>query len=110
MRNEVALVYQITAINRAWKHAREQWGDDSAVALMLRERKSSLQARLIRDCPGAAYLRPDTDNTDGESLYSVRLKLQVQLPNGINRYDAEHMPTRLAEELFSPAELAGIVK
>ncbi|WP_084784022.1 hypothetical protein [Marinobacterium aestuarii] len=110
MKDDVALVYQITSINRAWKRAREQWGEDSAIALMLRERKSSLQARLVRDSPDAVYLRSDTDNTDGEPLYSVRLKSQVQLPNGVTRSDAEHMPVRLAQELFSPAELAGIVK
>ncbi|WP_420554275.1 hypothetical protein [Neptuniibacter marinus] len=103
------LLYQITSINRAWKLARDQWGEDSKTALMLRERKSSLQSSLIREYPNQVFLRLDTENTEGESLFSVRLHSEVTLPNGIRRVDAEHLPVRLAEELFTSTELDQLV-
>ncbi|WP_417228305.1 hypothetical protein [Amphritea sp.] len=104
------LIYQIASINRAWKLAREQWGAVSNIALMLRERKSSLQSRLIREYPDYIVLRLDTDNLDGEELYSIRLKSEIILPNGVRRIDAEHLPVRLAEELFAATELDQLVQ
>lgn len=103
------LLYQITSINRAWKLARDQWGEGSKTALMLRERKSSLQSRLIREYSDQVFLRLDTENTEGEALYSVRFHSEVILPNGIRRVDAEHLPVRLAEELFTSTELDQLV-
>ncbi len=110
MREYTSLIYQITSVNRAWKQARERWGEESPTALMLRKRKSSLQARLIRDHRSSVYLKADHDNTEGEPLYSVRLIEPVRLPNNMTRNDAEHLPVRLAEELFSQAELSELVK
>lgn len=103
------LIYQITSINRAWKLAREKWGEDSKIALMLRQRKSSLQSRLIRDNCGKVFLKLDTENTEGEDLYSVRFYTEITLPNGVLRADAEHLPVRLAEELFTSTELDKLV-
>ena len=83
----VSLIYKIVSVNKAWKHARERWGGESAIATMLRERKSSLQANLIRNYKKSVCLRLDTENTDGESLYSVRLNEPVCLPNKRKRSD-----------------------
>jgi hypothetical protein len=110
MKLDPTLIYQITSINRAWKHAREQWGDNSSIAVMLRERKSSLQVRIIRSFPASVYLKLDTENIEGEPLYSVRLSEPVRLPNNVVRSDVEHMPVRMAEELFSADELKRLVK
>lgn len=110
MKLDPTLIYQITSINRAWKHAREQWGDKSSIAVMLREIKSSLQVSIIRSFPSSVYLKLDTENMEGEPLYSVRLSEPVMLPNNVVRSDVEHMPVRMAEELFSSDELKRLVK
>ena len=100
------LILQITAINHGWKLARERWSDSSPLASSLRDRKSCLQARLLRDYPEDCYLHLDDQNVDGESLYSVRLMKPIILSNGYERRDADHIPVRLAQELFSEQELA----
>ena len=100
-----ALVEKITLFNHNWKRACEQWGSDSAIATMLRHRKSDLQVELLLVNPRVCYLRPDTDNLDGEPLFSVRLDLPVTLENGVVRTDADHMPVRVAEALLSQREI-----
>ena len=99
------LVEQIVAFNHAWKSAIANFGNDSAISIMLRDRKSSLQSRLLRCFPDKTYLRPDESNVDGEALFSVRLVQPVTLKDGTVRQDAEHLPKRLAEELFTTAEI-----
>lgn len=104
------LVFQITAINHAWKLSQNRWSDKSNLVNSLRDRKSCLQVRLLREFPSSCFLHLDLDNIEGEPLYSVRLNQPVKLKNGFERRDAEHMPVRLAEEFFSEKELLRIVK
>uniref|UniRef100_UPI0040479FDA hypothetical protein n=1 Tax=Rheinheimera sp. TaxID=1869214 RepID=UPI0040479FDA len=96
-----ALVAKIVSFNHCWKMAQQRYGNTSAMARMLRDQKSVLQADLLRE--NFAYLKPDPD-AEEEPLFSVRLHQPVVL-NGITRIDAEHMPVRLAEELFTEQEL-----
>lgn len=100
------LVGRITLFNHSWKRACEQWGRDSAIATMLRHRKSDLQVELLLMNPRVCCFRPDTDNLDGEPLFSVRLNLPVTLENGVVRTDADHMPVRVAETLLTDQEIS----
>ena len=95
------LVSKIISFNHCWKMAQQRYGNTSAMARMLRDQKSVLQAALLRE--NHAYLKPDPD-AEEEPLFSVRLRKPVVL-NGLTRIDAEHMPVRLAEELFTEQEL-----
>jgi len=104
------IVEQIITINHAWKHASERWGEMSNFANALKNQKSCLQARILREFPAETYLREDNENIDGEPLYSVRLTKSVFLRNGAARDDAEHMPVRVAFELFNENELRERVK
>ena len=103
------IVLQITMFNRAWKQAREQWGPNSPLTNMLRHRKSDLQARLIRENRGIVYLAEDSEAEEGEPLYSVRLARPVTLPGGLVRTDADHMPVRIAQELFTDTDIAALL-
>ena len=103
------LVRQIVAINHAWKLAIERWGNEGAICQALRDRKSSLQADLIRSCPGRVWLRVD-DEAEGRALFSVRLGWEIVLPSGARRRDAEHMPVDIAQELLTTEELSGAVR
>lgn len=99
--NPVEFLTKIIAFNHCWKMAQQRYGNASAIARMLRDQKSILQAALLRE--NMAYLQPDPE-AEEEPLYSVRLNMPLIL-NGITRIDAEHMPVRLAEELFTKQEL-----
>jgi hypothetical protein len=110
MRGVEPLILQIVAINHAWKLAKERWTESSSLVNSLRDRKSCLQVRLLRDFPTYSFLHLDEDNIEGEALYSVRLTQPIKLQNGYERRDAEHMPVRLAQEFFSEQELLRIVK
>lgn len=100
------LVYRITTFNHNWKRAKELWGADSYLAIMLRNRKSDLQVQLLDMDPPVSYLKLDTDNSDeNEPLYSVRLVNPVTLRNGVERADADHLPVRLALEFFSEEQI-----
>lgn len=95
------LITKIIAFNHCWKMAQQRYGNTSAIARMLRDQKSILQAALLRENLG--YLQPDPD-AEEEALFSVRLKTPIYL-NGVTRVDAEHMPVRIAEEIFTDQEL-----
>lgn len=99
------LVSQIIAFNHCWKLAQSRFGVDSAIACMLRDKKSVLQSSLLRQ--GLAYLKIDPEVT-GEPLFSVRL-YSILTVNGFQRIDAEHLPVRLAEELFTFEELRELI-
>lgn len=101
---------QIITFNHAWKQARENYSEKSSITNALRNRKSCLQASLLRNFPSRCYLKHDEDNLDGEMLYSIRLIEAVTLPTGLVRKDAEHLPVRLAEELFTAEELQKLIK
>ena len=104
------LVERIITINHAWKMAREEFGNDFMATKSLRHTKSSLQATLLRDYPDNAYLLFATDNElQGEEQYSVRLTTPICI-NGIERVDAEHLPIRIANELFTEKEISKLLK
>lgn len=98
------LVKLIIATNHSWKRQRDLWGADSAIARILQGRKSSLQTQLLMTFPTDTNLKLDTDNSEGEPLYSVRLK-QPLIVNKVIRNDAEHLPARIAEELLTPEQI-----
>jgi|GEM_PF-1906727 len=104
-----AIITRIIALNHAWKVSRETLGAKNDITEALRRQKSSWQASLIRFHENAAYLKVDNDNTDGEVLLSVRLHSPVNI-NGVLRRDAEHIPLRIAKELFSSDELESLIR
>ena len=94
----------IIAINHAWKRQSHIWGEESACAKILQGRKSSLQTQLLTTYPQDTYLKIDTENTDGERLYSVRLRQPILMGKSVRR-DAEHIPQRVAEELLTRKQI-----
>lgn len=104
-----AIITRIIALNHAWKVSRETFGAKSDITEALRRQKSSWQASLLRFLENTAYLKVDNDNTDGEVLLSVRLQSPVNI-NGVLRRDAEHIPLRIAKELFSSDELESLIR
>ena len=103
------IVERIICLNHAWKISRETFGAKHNITESLRWQKSSWQASLLRFHSDAAYLKYDEDNLDGETLLSVRLTRTIEI-NGVLRRDAEHMPLRIAEELFSVDELETLIR
>ncbi|GAL03975.1 hypothetical protein JCM19237_2126 [Photobacterium aphoticum] len=50
-----------------------------------------------------------TDNDDhGEEMYSVRLR-QPLVVEGVLREDAEHLPARIAHEIFTQQEINSLL-
>lgn len=99
------VISRIIAINHAWKLSREEFGSDFAVTKSLLHTKSSLQATLLREFPDDSYLLPATDNdVHDEELYSVRLRHSMVI-NDVLRHDAEHLPVRVAAEIFTTEEI-----
>ena len=103
------ILERIIALNHAWKLSRADFGAQNNITSALKRQKSSWQATLLRFYPEAAYLKRDNDNVDGEELLSVRLNTPIEL-NGVIRRDAEHIPLRVAEELFDEKELIELIK
>ena len=104
------LVERIITLNHAWKIARDDFGAKNAITQALRLQKSSWQATLLRDFPQQTYLRQDLENsTDEEVLFSVRLVSPATI-NGVVRRDAEHLPERIAQQLFHPQELLALLR
>lgn len=101
LNNPIDLVRKIILFNHCWKMAQQRYGNLSAITRMLRDQKSTLQAALLRE--NLAFLQLDPEAED-EALFSVRLKSPISL-NGVTRIDAEHMPVRIAEEIFTEQEL-----
>lgn len=98
------IVRLIIATNHAWKRQRDLWGAESSAAKILQGRKSSLQTWLLTNFSNDCYLVLDTDNDEGEPLFSVRL-VKPLLLNGALRKDAEHLPVRLAQELLTDEQI-----
>jgi len=99
------VVERIITLNHAWKLARDEYGNQSAITQSLKNQKSSWQSTLLREFNEASYLAVDTDNsTDDEILLSVRLAKPINV-NGTIRTDAEHLPQRIAQDLFTAQEL-----
>lgn len=91
------LVQEIVAINQAWKVSEEL---SPNLGNSLKDLKSRLQVRLLRSyAPEQVYLELDTE-TGTEELYSLRLRNPIG-----KRWNAEHLPVRVAKELLSNEEL-----
>ncbi len=94
------LVNEIVAVNHAWKVASELFGEDSPLSISSRDLKTCLQVRLLRSyAPEQVYLIEDK-KTEGERLYSLCLREPIG-----ERLYAEHLPIRIAEEVFTNKEL-----
>ena len=99
------LVHDIIAINQAWKVAKELLGD-TALTRSYRTLKSRRQAKLLRQYgPTWVYLELDATEEHDEPLYGLKLTEPVG-----DRTDVAHLPVRVANELFSPEELASLTK
>lgn len=95
------LITEITAINNAWKQVSEELLDQNAgLAISLRDLKSNLQLRLLRNHPQQVYLVLDEETESEEPLYGLRLREPI---NG--HWNAAHLPVRVAEELLTEQEL-----
>lgn len=104
------LLEQIVSVNHAWKLSREEFGNKFPATKSFLHTKSSLQATLLREFSEESYLILADDNAlHDEQLYSVRLVNPVALKTGIKK-DAEHLPVRVAKELFTEAELSQLIK
>lgn len=109
-RNEIVqLLSKIIRFNHAWKLAQLQFGTESNLSKSLRDQKSCLQAQLLRDHPGT-YLLLDQQTESEEPLYSVRFDTNITLPDLPFKDDAEHIPVRIAQKLFSENELLKLVR
>ncbi|AFZ43912.1 hypothetical protein PCC7418_1743 [Halothece sp. PCC 7418] len=100
------LITEIIAVNHAWKQVSEQLLDHNAgLALSLRDLKSNLQLRLLRNYPQTVYLVLDEETESEEPLYSVRLREPI---NG--HWNAAHLPVRVAEEMLTEQELTQLIQ
>ncbi|MBD2471557.1 hypothetical protein [Nostoc sp. FACHB-145] len=94
------LVMEIVAVNHAWKVACELFGQDSPISISSRDLKTSLQICLLRSyAPEQVYLIEDKE-AEGEQLYSLCLRTPIG-----ERLYAEHLPIRIAQEVFANQEL-----
>lgn len=91
------LIDEIHAVNHAWKVASD-FGDIPALAESLKEMKTRLQVRLLRQyAPDRVYLALDTETPSDEPLYGLRLREPIA-----GHTDAAHLPVRVAKDLLSP--------
>lgn len=103
------LVSKIIRFNQAWKLARQQYGEDSNLTKSLRDQKACLQAELLRDHTDT-YLILDKNTESEELLYSVQFDSRISLPDLPYKDDAEHLPVRIAQKLFSENELLKLIR
>ncbi len=99
----IGLVVRIIAFNDAWHALRDLWPDsdpDEPMLAGLREMKACLQARLIRDGGGGAYLVRDLDSSLPEPCFSVGLRRPIG-----GRHDACHIPERVARRVLTAREI-----
>jgi hypothetical protein len=96
------LVNEIVALNHSWKASEELFGSDSPLSQTARDLKGCLQVRLLHSYPDRVYLIIDKETSEqvGEDLYSLRLRTPIN-----NRYDAEHLPVRVAKKLLTEDEI-----
>lgn len=101
------LVHEIVALNHAWKAAVEIFGEDNELAKSTRDLKGCLQIRLLRTYPNQVYLKIDQKSSQeaAEEVYSLRLVTAIH-----NRYNAEHLPVRVAKQLLSQKEINQLEK
>jgi hypothetical protein len=100
------IVREIRQVNRAWKAAKHGIPDSPELATTLRDLKSQLQYRLLKDRKYQAYLKIDNLSDDFEEpVFGVHLSEPVD-----EGWYAEHLPVRVARELFGDEELSQICK
>lgn len=103
------LVSRIHLMNKSWKIAVERFGVESPISQALRNRKSGLQVRLLREYPEKSWLQIDNETVSDEPLFSVRLLIDD--PGEYKgRIDADHLPVRIANEVFTEFEIKGLEK
>ena len=85
------LITKIISFNHAWKLAQQQFGE------------------LLRDHVGT-YLILDKNTESEEPLYSVQFDSNISLPDLPYKDDAEHIPVRIAQKIFSENELLKLVR
>ena len=99
-------VEQIFAINQAWKQAAETLlTPTTGLTISLRNLKTTLQVRLLRNYPQRIYLQIDQETPSEEPLYG--LIIDPPLPKYSN---AAHLPVRVAQEFLTPQELSQFVR
>jgi hypothetical protein len=105
------IVERIITINRAWKSAQEVRHNETtkksvkSIVRRLQLQKSSWQVTLIRSFPEKIYIKIDNDKEYAEELLSIRLLTPIKLNTGEFKGDAEHLPLRIATDLFTSDEL-----
>ncbi|MGF1692360.1 hypothetical protein [Photobacterium kagoshimensis] len=102
------LVDRITSINRAWKVAQQDPNTaiNSVIAKRLQFQKANWQLELLRSFPDKVWLKPDLDCESNELVYSVRFGDNIVITSdGDEKWNAEHLPARLAKELLTEQEL-----
>ncbi len=97
------LITEIAAINQAWKVSKEL---SPNLGNSLKDLKNRLQVRLLRNyAPERLFLELDTATESEEPLYSLRHRQPIG-----NRWNAEHLPVRVAKEMLSDEELKQLIK
>jgi hypothetical protein len=99
------LIMEIKAVNDAWKVACEVFGEDSPLSTSSRDLKTCLQVRLLQSyAPKQVYLAKDQQG-NGEELYGLHLREPIG-----NWQDANHLPVRIAKQVFTEKELKRFTK
>jgi hypothetical protein len=106
---KIILINKIVRFNHAWKASKDMFGDKSNISQALRDQKACLQAELLRDHEGV-YLVLDMKTESEEPLYSIKLLQEVKLQGAYFKDDAEHIPVRVADKLFTAQELIKLIK
>ena len=93
-------VEEIVAVNRAWKASQRLIGPETNMSRSFRNLKGYLQAKLLRKYPEWVYLEIDERAESDEPLYGLKLVQRTS-----DRTNAEHLPVRVAHEIFTPNEI-----
>ncbi|MGC9401126.1 hypothetical protein ACP43V_01665 [Vibrio genomosp. F10 str. 9ZC157] len=101
-------VDRITTINRAWKIAQQD--ENLVIKNQLSERlklqKANWQLEFLRAYPNKVWLKPDHEIEASEEVYSVRFGDETVLTSdGDAKWNAEHLPARIAKEHLTEVEL-----
>jgi hypothetical protein len=101
------LVARIASFNDVWHALRDLCPDEDAdepSLAGLRDLKSVLQARLLRDPRRVAFLIRDEDPRLVESCYTVALYEPLA-----GRRDACHLPERVARRVLTEREISALL-
>lgn len=102
----LSLIKQIHSVNHSWKIAQEMENNEHFLAMRLRELKTRLQIKLLKNfAPNYVYLKEDKNIESEESLYGLILVSPID-----NYSDVGHLPIRVAKKMLSEAEIAHFTK